>query len=70
MNHIADKDPEVRRYVSGTFWRITGVDVKGAKQTVPALIKSLKDDSSEFREQAAIALRRIDTEASKKAGVE
>jgi vesicle coat complex subunit len=62
---LKDEDPDVRMEAALTLGRIG----RNATAAVPALIEALKDEDSDVANAAAEALKSIDPEAAKRAGV-
>jgi HEAT repeat protein len=62
---LQDRDSRVRRLSGLTLARI-GPD---ARLAVPALIAAMKDADAGVRAAVALALKKIDAQAAKKAGV-
>lgn len=63
---------DLKHDIPDTRWnaaRILGTLGKDAKEAVPGLVEALRDGDKEVREQAASALKKIDPDAAKKAGV-
>jgi HEAT repeat protein len=63
---LKDADPQVRRT---TAWTLMGM-VSSDKALVAALVEALSDSDAETRESAADALRSIDFEAARRAGLQ
>lgn len=62
---MKDRHHEVRRSAAKALGQLG----TAAKDAVPALIETLKDENGDVRQDAAIALKKIDPEAAKKAGL-
>jgi hypothetical protein len=62
---LKDKDERVRQGAATSLGRMG----EAARAAVPALIDILKDEDKDVRSQAAGALKKIDPEAARKAGV-